>query len=378
MTIRRMLTVLKARTGARHYVKTACSAVRMLPLSAGLMAAAPASADVGQNVARLPRVLVLATGGTIAGKADPRSAIGYDAGSTTGQQLVDAVPGVERLAQLHVEQIANIPSQDMNHKVWFRLVERINKAFAQHEADAVVITHGTDTMEETAFFLDTVLHHEQPVVMTGSMRPGSAISADGPANIYEAVKVAAHPQARGRGVLVVLNDTIHAAHWVSKADSTALQTFVSRNAGPVGIVDPAAVRFYGPARARLSLPLPAGTDLPPVDVIYAHADMDGRQIDEAIRVGVKGIVIAGMGDGNVSASALQALDRAVAAGLVVVRSSRVGDGFVNRNVEVDDDAHHFVASYDLNPQKARLLLQLLLAGGVKDVAAVQRVFAFGY
>lgn len=378
MTIRHTLNSLKTRTGARHYVKTALSALRVLPLGAGLMAAQPASAEGGQVVAELPRVLILATGGTIAGKADPRSAIGYDAGSATGQQLVEAVPGVEKLAHLQVEQISNIPSQDMNHKVWFRLIDRINAAFARHEADAVVITHGTDTMEETAFFLDTVLHHEQPVVMTGSMRPGSAISADGPANIYEAVKVAAHPQSRGRGVLVVLNDTIHAAHWVSKADTTALQTFVSRNAGPVGIVDPAAVRFYGPARARLSLPLAPDAELPPVDVIYAHADMDGRQIDEAIRAGVKGLVIAGMGDGNVSAPAMQALDRAVKAGLVVVRSSHVGDGFVNRNVEVDDDAHHFVASYDLNPQKARLLLQILLAGGVQDVAAVQQAFAFGY
>ncbi|MBA5726602.1 L-asparaginase 2 [Bombella sp. TMW2.1889] len=342
------------------------------------MTVQPASAGEGQAAAGLPRVLVLATGGTIAGKADPRSAIGYDAGSATGQQLVEAVPGVDRLAHLQVEQISNIPSQDMNHKVWFRLVERINTAFARHEADAVVITHGTDTMEETAFFLDTVLHHEQPVILTGSMRPGSAISADGPANLYEAVKVAASPQARGRGVLVVLNDTIHAAHWVSKADSTALQTFVSRNAGPVGIVDPAAVRFYGPARVRLALPLPAGEQLPAVDVIYAHADMDGRQIDESVRAGVKGLVIAGMGDGNVSAPAMQALDRAVKAGLVIVRSSHVGDGFVNRNVEVDDDAHHFVASYDLNPQKARLLLQILLAGGVQDVAAVQQAFAFGY
>ncbi len=378
MTIRDTLNSLKSHAGAQRCLRTAWSALRVLPLGAGLMTVQPASAGEGQAAAGLPRVLVLATGGTIAGKADPRSAIGYDAGSATGQQLVEAVPGVDRLAHLQVEQISNIPSQDMNHKVWFRLVERINTAFARHEADAVVITHGTDTMEETAFFLDTVLHHEQPVILTGSMRPGSAISADGPANIYEAVKVAASPQARGRGVLVVLNDTIHAAHWVSKADSTALQTFVSRNAGPVGIVDPAAVRFYGPARVRLALPLPAGEQLPPVDVIYAHADMDGRQIDESVRAGVKGLVIAGMGDGNVSAPAMQALDRAVKAGLVVVRSSHVGDGFVNRNVEVDDDAHHFVASYDLNPQKARLLLQILLAGGVQDVAAVQQAFAFGY
>ncbi len=370
--------MMKGAMGMKAYIRAVFMVLTMLPWGTSLMAAAPASGGGSTGQGALPRVLILATGGTIAGKADPRSAIGYDAGAATGQQLIANVPGLDKLAHLQVEQIANIPSQDMNHTVWFRLAERINAAFAHHEADAVVITHGTDTMEETAFFLDTVLHHDQAVVMTGSMRPGSAISADGPANIYEAVQVATHPHARGRGVLVVLNDTIHAAHWVSKADSTALQTFTSRHAGPVGIVDPAAVRFFAPPRPHLAMALPKEQSLPAVDVIYAHADMDGRQIDESIRAGVKGLVIAGMGDGNVSASAMKALDRAVAAGLVVVRSSHVGDGFVNRNVEVDDNAHHFVASYDLNPQKARILLQLLLAADVRDVGDVQQAFAFGY
>lgn len=327
-----------------------------------------------------PRVLILATGGTIAGKADARSAIGYDAGDVSGQDLIAGVPGLDKLAALHVEQIANIGSQNMNDGVWFALAKRIKAAFAAHEADAVVVTHGTDTMEETAFFLQTVLKSAYPVVVTGAMRPSTAISADGPANLYEAVKVAVAPQAKGRGVMVVLNDTIHAARWVTKVSTTDVQTFHSINAGPIGYVDPASVRFLAPAvQAEGTVPDLIHTEgkLPRVEIIYGHSNMDARQIDHAIEDGARGIVLAGIGDGNASDEALAGLDRAVAKGVLVVRASRVGSGLVNRNVEVSDDTHGYVVSYDLNPQKARILLQVLIAGGVTDVHAVQAAFGQG-
>lgn len=328
----------------------------------------------------LPHVLVLATGGTIAGKADQRSAIGYDAGGVGGKQLIDGVPGIEQLANITVEQVANIGSQNMNDAVWFALAHRIQHAFETHEADAVVVTHGTDTMEETAFFLQNVIKSKHPIVLTGAMRPSTAISADGPANMYEAVKVATSEQAQGRGVMVVLNDTIHAARWVSKTSTTDLQTFVSVNAGPIGYVDPASVRFLAPA-PQASGPVFDLTrlhdNLPRVEIIYGHSNMDARQIDNAVRDGAKGIVLAGIGDGNASTEALAGLDRAVAKGVAVVRASRVGTGLVNRNVEVSDDQHGYVASYDLNPQKARILLQLLLATGVTSVTQIQAAFGNG-
>lgn len=326
----------------------------------------------------LPRVLVLATGGTISGKADNRSAIGYDAGAVTGQQLIAGVPGVEKLAQLQVEQISNIASQNMNSQIWFRLAERIRQVFAKNEADAIVITHGTDTMEETAFFLDNVVGDAGPVILTGAMRPSTAISADGPANMYEAVKVAVDPQARGRGVLVVLNDEVQSARAVSKMHTTALQTFHSPNLGPAGYVDPSSVRFVAPAKPRLHLDLPADHKLPRVQIVYAHADMDAQQIDNAVKDGARGIVIAGMGDGNVSTEALAGIERATKAGVVVVRSTRVGNGFVNRDVEVDDDHYGLVVSMDLNPQKARILLQLLLANGKTLAADIQKAFSAGF
>ena len=323
----------------------------------------------------LPRVLVLATGGTIAGQATTTSAIGYAAGKVTGADLVAAVPGIDKLATISAEQISSIGSQDMNDRVWFDLARRISEIFAKNEADGVVITHGTDTMEETAFFLSNVISADKPVVLVGSMRPSTAISADGPANLYEAVEVAASPKSRGRGVLVVLNDTIHDARLVQKTNTTTVQTFVSPNGGPVGYVDPAAVRFVTPAGTpRRTFALPASAPLPRVDIVYAHANMDAAQIEDAVKGGAKGIVLAGVGDGNGSQAAIEALSKAAKQGVVAVRASRVGSGYVNRNVEVDDDKLGLVASLDLNPQKARILVQLLIANGTTDAKQVQDAF----
>jgi L-asparaginase len=327
--------------------------------------------------ASLPRVAVLATGGTIAGQADTRAANAYNAGAVGAQQLVQAVPGIEKLAKLSTEQVASIGSQDMNDKVWFTLARRIQEIFDRNEADAVVITHGTDTLEETAFFLDNVLHTDKPVVLVGSMRPSTATSADGPSNLYEAVEVAASPSARGRGVLVVLNDQIQSARWTTKTNSTSVQTFVSPDTGPIGYVDPASVRFVAPAYQPDShkYALPSGDQLPRVEIVYSHANMDAMQIDNAIANKAKGIVLAGVGDGNTSKAALEALQRAAKQGIVVVRSTRVGSGFVNRNVEVNDDTSGFAVSLDLNPQKARILTQLLISNGITHSADVQKAFA---
>lgn len=353
-----------------------------------------AFADTPLSAARqsLPRVLVLSTGGTIAGKSNGQSAIGYDAGAVSGEDLIEAVPGIDKLARLKTDQVANIGSQNMNDRVWHALATRILKACADNEADAIVVTHGTDTMEETAFFLQNVIGPDCPVILTGAMRPSTAISADGPANLYEAVKLAATPDVRERGVMVVLNDTIHDARWVTKTNTTSLQTFKSPNQGPIGAVDPASVRFLtapnlSPAKlngpessrahhARAKFQLPAKAELPRVEIVYAHSNMDSRQIDNAVKDGAKGIVLAGVGDGNTSDEAIAGLARAVKKGVLVVRSSHVGSGFVNRNVEVPDDTYGFAVSYDLNPQKARILLQLLLASGETDPARVQSAFAY--
>lgn len=349
------------------------------PSMAADIAQSAVAAPAGQKVT-MPRIIVLATGGTIASVPDSRSAIGYNAGGLTGQQLLAAVPGLAKIATLKAEQVSNVGSQDMNDKIWLKLADRINQIFDRNEADGVVITHGTDTMEETAFFLQNVLHSDKPVVLVGSMRSGGALSADGPNNLYAAVEVAASPQSRGRGAMVVLNDTIHAPRWVTKTHTTAVETFMSPNAGPIGYVDPASVRFLTPVLTNKHQPLglPSNGELPRVEIVYAHSNMDTAQINNAVKDHAKGIVLAGDGDGNASKAALEALENAVKKGVVVVRSTRVHAGFVNRNVEVTDDKSGFVVSYDLNPQKSRLLAQLLIANGVTAPDKVQQAFAATY
>ena len=329
------------------------------------------------TAANLPRILVLATGGTIAGQADPRATGAYKSGQITGEQLVQSVPGLDKLAKLSAEQISSIGSQDMNDKVWFALAHRIQQAFDKDEADGVVVTHGTDTLEETAFFLDNVLRGDKPVVIVGSMRPATAVSADGPGNLYEAIQVAADPRSRGRGVMAVLDDKIEGARSVTKTNTTSIETFNSPNGGPIGYVDTAGgIRFMAQASGlkRATYELPTNEQLPRVEIIYSHANMDAVPIEDAVSHGAKGIVLAGVGDGNTSKQALDALELAANKGIVVVRSTRVRSGFVTRNVEVDDDKNGFVVSEDLSPQKARILAQLLIASGVTDRAMLQRAF----
>ena len=346
-------------------------------LACGLLLGLAGRANAQKAPDALAHVLVLATGGTIAGSADPRAANAYNAGKVSAEALIASVPGLDKLAVLSAEQISSIGSQDMNDKVWFDLAKRIKAAIDSKEVGGVVITHGTDTMEETAFFLDNIFDTDIPIVLVGSMRPSTAIGADGPANLYEAVKVASSPQSKGRGVLVVLNDTIQGARWTQKTNTTSVETFESPNAGPVGFVDTATVRYLAPAFPikKAGLKLPAAAPLPRVDIIYAHANMDGAPIEDAVKRGAKGIVLAGVGDGNTSKEAIDALAQAAKQGVLVVRSARVGSGFVNRNVEVNDDTLGFVVSYDLNPQKARILTQLLIANGVNDAQAAQKAFA---
>jgi len=218
---------------------------------------------------------------------------------------------------------------------------------------------------------------DKPVVMTGSMRPATAMSADGPLNMYNAVAVAADPASRGRGVLVVLNDDVHSARDVVKTHTTDVETFRSNEAGLIGVTLFGTQEFYrGPTHVfgpKSEFRIAAGQTLPRVDVVYAHAGMSPDVIDAAVANGAKGLVIAGVGDGNLTAPALEAVKRAVAKGVVVVRSSRVGTGFVRRNVEVNDDALGTVAAMDLNPGKARVLLKLVLVK-TPDPTAVQRYF----
>jgi L-asparaginase len=333
----------------------------------------------------LPRLRLLATGGTIAG-AQTDSGRGYKAATLSMDALIAAVPQLAELARLEVEQVAAIGSQDMDDAVWLQLAARAQAALDLPEIDGVVITHGTDTMEETAFFLNLVLRTEKPVVLVGAMRPATAISADGPMNLYNALAVAAHPAARARGVLVVANDEIHFAREVAKTNTTQVGTFRATHRGLAGLVNAGRIHFYAPPVRRhtgaseFALPFDATGRpmlvLPRVDIVYAHAGMGRELIDAAVRAGARGLVIAGVGDGNIGSVALVAAIEAVGGGVAVVRSSRTGGGVVERNIEIDDDALGFIAADELNPQKARVLLMLGLTV-TRDPRALQEMF-FAY
>jgi len=348
----------------------------MLTLAVLIGAGSPARASA-QAGGKLPTVVVLATGGTIAGAAASDVQAGYTSGQVGVDQLLAAVPQAKKLAVLRGEQIANIGSQDMNDEVWLKLAIRINELVAMPDVDGVVVTHGTDTIEETAYFLNLVVKSSKPVVLTAAMRPSTALSADGPLNFYNAVAVAANKAAAGHGVLVVVNDWIHGASSLTKTSTTAVQTFLSPLSGLIGTVAYGVIEFYrGPVGKHTTTSIftvDKGTALPRVDIIMAHENMDGAIIDAAVAAGAKGVVIAGVGNGNMTKPALDALAKHAKNGIVCVRSSRVATGQVGRNVEVDDDKLGLVASLGLNPQKARVLLRLALTK-TRDTKEIQRYF----
>ena len=329
------------------------------------------------NDPRLPNVVVLATGGTIAGAAGSDVQSGYTSGQVGVEQLLNAVPQARKLANLRGEQISNIGSQDMNDEVWIKLATRVNELLAMPDVTGVVITHGTDTIEETAYFLNLVTKSDKPVVMTASMRPSTALSADGPLNYYNAVAIAADPNAKGRGVLVVVNDWIHGAASLTKTSTTAVQTFMSPLSGLIGTVAYGKPEWYrGPVGKHgltSDFSVDKNTVLPRVDIIMATENMDGVLINAAAAAGAKGIIIAGVGNGNMTETALKALSAQTQKGIVGVRSSRVTTGQVGRNVEVNDDKMGTVASLGLNPQKARVLLRLALLK-TSDPKTIQQYF----
>jgi len=326
---------------------------------------------------KLPTIMILATGGTIAGAAATGTQAAYTSGAVTIDTMLAAVPSIKEIADVKGEQISSVGSQDMTFDIMLTLAKRCNALLAGDSVDGIVITHGTDTMEETAFFLNLAVKSEKPVVLVGAMRPSTAVSADGPLNLYDAVAVAADPNARGRGVLVVMNDWIHGAHSLTKTSTTAIQTFMSPLRGLVGISTYGKNDFYSSPTwkhtSATEFDVSNVMKLPRVDILYAYADMRPDLIDASVASGAKGIVIAGVGNGNMNKASLEAAARAAKKGVVVVRSSRVVTGAVGRNVEVNDDEMGFVASEELNPQKSRILLTLALLRP-RTTAELQELF----
>ena len=336
-----------------------------------------ANCQTGAAQGKKPKVVILATGGTIAGSAASQTSAGYQSGAVAVDALIAAVPQLKDIAEVSGEQVASIGSQDMNDEVWLKLAKRVNEILAKPDVAGIAITHGTDTMEETSYFLNLVVNSTKPVVLTGSMRPSTAMSADGPLNIYNAVAIAADPTAKGRGVLVTVDDDIHSGHDIVKTHTTDVGTMASGEAGLVGATLFGTQTWYRTPScvhtAKSEFRIEGVNALPRVDIIYAHANMSPDMVTSAVANGAKGLVIAGVGDGNMTAPTVDAIKQVIAKGVVVVRSSRTNGGIIRRNIELNDDQIGTVASIELNPAKARVLLQLALLK-TKDAKAIQGYF----
>jgi L-asparaginase len=312
-------------------------------------------------------------GGTIAATAAP--GLKYQSGQRTVDQVLSGLPQISDWVAITAEQVASVGSQSIGYGHWASLSQRIQDLAATGQIDGVVVTHGTDTLEETAYFLSLTLRPEIPVVLTGAMRAPNTLGADGIANIYDAIAVAASADAVGRGVLVVMNEQIHGARDVQKMAACGLDAFASPNRGPVGRVSGRAVSFFEAPRDRSGIHLSAknGPPAPRVFILYSHGDLSLDLVRAMLALNPDGIVLAGVGNGNTTDAALQALAGAASRGVAVVRASRTGRGAVSRNVEIDDDHLGFIAGQDLNPQKARILLALALQQ-TRDTAVIQSYF----
>lgn len=320
----------------------------------------------------MKKIAVLATGGTIAGTGEKGKTTGYHSGILKARELIASVPGIERLADLSCEQTANVDSCDMSWELWLKLAHRI-KELEDEGLDGIVITHGTDTLEETAFFLSLTTASQLPVVLTGSMRPATALSADGPLNLFEAVAVAASEEARGRGPLVLFSDLIYSARDVQKVSTFRAEAFSGRDFGCLGYVRDGCVSFYSKAeaaslRARqfspFTLPQP-GTAAPSVEIAPFFAGAGTENLRWLLQK-ADGLVIAGAGCGGISQEWLKVLTEENSRSVPVALSSRIANGTVIQNEEWPAE---LFASGLLSPQKARILLLLALLRS-KELSAV--------
>ena len=314
----------------------------------------------------LPRLLLLATGGTIAGcAADSATLNDYTAGVLGGDALLQSVPQLQDLATISVEQVANVDSADLLFAHWRALVRRIRAAFATDpELAGVVITHGTNTLEETAWLLQLLLDDPRPVVLVGAMRPATALSADGPLNLFQAVQVAVSPEARGQGVLVVMDGQIHGARDVTKVATQGVGAFASPGRGPLGWVDDVGVHLPMASGPR-HVPF-AGLDLPEqwpqVPIVYGCVEPEPIVLSACLNAGVAGLVFTGTGAGQLSAGECRVLEAWASPRPLMLRANRCGSGPVH--LAEHDAQLGLLPAGVLNPQKARVLLSLAVMAGM--------------
>ena len=318
-------------------------------------------------------VCILATGGTIAGSGEEGKETGYKPGSISIDDLIKAVPGIDKVAHLQGIQVCNVNSDDMNSLVWWELAYTINKLAEDPKVSGFVVTHGTDTMEETAYYLNLTVKTDKPVVLTGSMRPATSISADGPMNLYQSVCVAASKDALNKGVMVVFSDMIYSARSVTKTSTFDVMAINGGSFGPIGVIRDNQPYFYQQTVKKHTVNSEfkisnEKTELPWVGIVYFAVDMDANVLDYYFQTSsCRGLVIAGAGAGEYSLSFKEKLMYNMQYhNKPVVISSRIGEGIITQNAVLIPDT---VAANDLSPQKAVILLRLALASGNSELVS---------
>lgn len=357
----------------KHLARTTTLAAALLATSlftgTGHAQLAPAAQPSGtpaatQAEARKANIVIIGTGGTIAGAgASATNTAAYQSAVVPVDKIIASVPEISKVANVKGEQIFQIGSESFNNERLLKLGKRVSELLKQPDVDGIVITHGTDTIEETAYFLNLTLKSDKPVVVVGSMRPGTALGADGALNLYDAVVVASNPASRGKGTLAVLNDEIHTGRDVTKSNTFKAETFRSPF-GPLGYVVEGRTLFYRlPARphtTQTEFDIDKIDKLPEVAVVYAYGNVNPASIDGAVKNGAKAIIYAATGNGSVGDYMVEPLKAARAKGVQIVRASRTGSGVVVRNAEQPDDKYDWVVTDDQLPQKARILTALAL------------------
>ncbi len=356
----------------RRHLTIALAASLLLPF-----ALQSAQAQAPASTAPKPQVVILATGGTIAGAgASATNSASYQAAKVPVDKLIAGIPELADVAQVRGEQVFQIASESFTNDKLVQLGKRVSQLLRDPAVAGVVVTHGTDTLEETAFFLSLVIRSDKPVVVVGSMRPGTAMSADGMLNLYNAVVVAADPRSRGQGTLVVMNDEIHAGRDVAKRINIKTSAFGSQW-GPLGMAVEGKTYWFRTLAKRHTtkseFDIEAIDKLPEVFIVYGAGNMSLEAYEAVKRSGAKAVVHAGTGNGSVANYAVDALRGLRSGGVQVIRSSRVADGFIVRNAEQPDDKYDWVVAHDLNPQKAKILAAVALTK-TTDSKELQRIF----
>jgi glutamin-(asparagin-)ase len=348
---------------------------RFRALAAG--AALLAASALAQAQQALPNVVILATGGTIAGAgASAVNSATYAAAKVGVEKLIAGLPELSKVANVRGEQVFQVASESLTNDNLLTLAKRVSALSKQSDVDGIVITHGTDTLEETAYFLTLTVHTSKPIVVVGSMRPGTALSADGALNLYDAVNVAGSKDAMGKGVLVTMNDNIDSGRDVSKNVNIKTNAFSSQW-GPLGmVVEGRNYWFRAPVKRHTmnsEFDIDSITTLPPVEIAMGYEGVSSVAIDAIAKSGAKALIHGGTGNGSVADRIVPNLQKARADGVIVIRSARVPDGFVLRNAEQPDDKYDWVVAHDLRPQKARILAMVALTK-TSDTKELQRIF----